>query len=476
MKNKLSTLFISLLLTFLVIFCLSSCESNETENQPSSTSSTNQSQTVDTQGNKDVIDNGETGNTETGNTEAGNTETGNTETGTPNDNEKSQAIDLMSGYTSGTTTAAELDGAFINNQWRLAMELFKSSNKTSDGNVLISPLSIQLALAMTANGAEGETKSQMERLLGGEYTIDELNAYLKTYVSNLPNEKSSKLNVANSIWFRKNNFVPNQLFLQTNKDYYDASIYSAPFDKTTVVDINNWVDTNTDGMIKELLEQIDESSLMYLINAIAFDAEWDEKYSEYSIMQGTFTCEDGTKQEVELMSSTEYAYYELENAKGFKKNYKNGKYSFVALLPNEEISVSDLISSLTYEEIINMLNNPDYSRDVIAKMPKFSYEYSLEMTNVLSSLGMERAFDESGAEFDKIGQAGGNIFIGSVIHKTFISVDEAGTKAGAATIVEVNDECEKNEIEIALVRPFMYMIIDNVTGLPVFIGTLTSME
>ena len=466
MKNKLSTLFISLLLTFLVIFCLSSCESNETEKQPSSTSSTNQSQTVDSQGNNDVIDNGETGNTEAGNTE----------TGTPNDNEKSQAIDLMSGYTSGTTTVAELDGAFINNQWRLAMELFKSSNKTSDGNVLISPLSIQLALAMTANGAEGETKSQMERLLGGEYTIDELNAYLKTYVSNLPNEKSSKLNVANSIWFRKNNFVPNQFFLQTNKDYYDASIYSAPFDKTTLADINNWVNTNTDGMIKKLLDQIDESSLMYLINAIAFDAEWDEKYSEDSIHKDLFTMENGISCEAEFMWSTEYAYYELDKAVGFKKDYKNGKYSFVALLPNEDFGVNDLISSLTYEEIINMLNNPDYSRDVIAKMPKFSYEYSLKMNDVLSLLGMEKAFDAGSAEFYNIGEAGGNIFIGEVLHKTFISVDEAGTRAGAVTSVQMKDEMERLEFEITLDRPFMYMIIDNETLLPVFIGTLTSIE
>ena len=104
------------------------------------------------------------------------------------------------------------------------------------------------------------------------------------------------------------------------------------------------------------------------------------------------------------MSSTEYAYYELENAKGFKKDYKNGKYSFVALLPNEGISVNELVDSLSYEEMIDMLNAPNYSRDVIAKMPKFSYEYSLKMNDVLSLLGMEKAFDAGSAEFDKIGQ------------------------------------------------------------------------
>ena len=472
MKNKLNLSFISFLLTLLVIFCLSSCQGKKTDNFPNATPSTTQSQTQDSQG------------TSTGNTDTGNSQTGDSQIGDAgdvddvgNEDEKSQTVDLMSGYTSGTLITNPINEAFVLNQWRLALELFKgSNNESAEGNVLISPLSIQLALAMTANGAEGETKSQMERLLGGEYTIDELNAYLKTYVSNLPNEKSSKLNVANSIWFRKNNFVPNQLFLQTNKDYYDASIYSAPFDKTTLADINNWVNTNTDGMIKEMLNQIDESSLMYLINAIAFDAEWDEKYSEDSIHKDLFTMENGISCEAEFMWSTEYAYYELDNAVGFKKDYKNGKYSFVALLPNVGVSVNELVDLLSYEEIINMLNNPDYSRDVMAKMPKFSYEYSLKMNDVLSLLGMERAFDESEAEFDRIGQADGNIFIGSVLHKTFISVDEAGTKAGAATIVEVNDECEKNEIEIALVRPFMYMIIDNVTGLPVFIGTLTSME
>lgn len=460
MKNKLSTLFISLLLTFLVIFCLSSCESSETENPPSSTRSPTQSQTIDSQGQADIIDRGDG---------AGNTDV----------KDENQAIDLMAGYTAGISSTRELDEAFISNGWRLATQLFKSSNESSpNGNVLISPLSIQLALAMTANGAEGQTKSQMETLLGNNFTIDELNAYLKTYVSNLPNEKGYKLNVANSIWFRNWGFAPNSDFLQANKNYYDASIYSAPFDNTTVNDINNWVNTNTDGMIKKLLDKIDTDSLMYLINAIAFDAEWDVKYSEDSIHNDLFTMENGETKETEFMQSTEYAYYELNNAVGFRKDYKNHKYSFVALLPNEEISINDFVNSLSYEEIINMLNNPDYSKDVIAKMPKFSYEYSLEMNDVLSSLGMERAFDQTGAEFGKIGQAGGNIFIGSVIHKTFISVDEAGTKAGAVTSVEMKDECagERNEIEIALDRPFVYMIIDNATGLPVFIGTLTSIK
>ena len=390
MKNKLNLSFISFLLTLLVIFCLSSCQGKKTDNFPITTPSTTQSQTQDSQG-------ASTGNTDTGNSQTGNSQIGDVgDVGDAGDvDEKSQTVDLMSGYTSGTLSTNPINEAFVSNQWRLALELFKgSNNESAEGNVLISPLSIQLALAMTANGADGETKSQMERLLGNDLTITELNAYLKSYVDSLPSGEKYKLSVANSIWFRNYCFIPNEHFLQTNKDYYDASIYSAPFDSSTVEDINSWVDKNTDGMIKELIEQIDNNSLMYLINAIAFDAEWEEKYSEYSITEGIFTCEDGTKQEVELMSSTEYAYYELENAKGFRKDYKNGKYSFVALLPNEGISVNELVDSLSYEEMIDMLNNPNYSRDIIAKMPKFSYEYSLEMNDVLSLLGMERAFNE----------------------------------------------------------------------------------
>ena len=129
---------------------------------------------------------------------------------------------------------------------------------------------------MTANGAANETLSQMEEVLGKDIPLEELNEYLYYYVNNLPSEEKSKLNIANSIWFRddEDRLTVEKDFLQKNADYYNAAIYKSPFDDQTLQDINYWVKTNTDGMIDKILEKIDDDSIMYLINAIVFDAEW----------------------------------------------------------------------------------------------------------------------------------------------------------------------------------------------------------
>ena len=160
-----------------------------------------------------------------------------------------------------------------------------------------------------------------------------------------------------------------------------------------------------------------------------------------------------------MMHSEEYYYIETENAKGFMKHYKDKKYSFVALLPNEN-DIYGYIDSLTPEYIEAALNNVQ-NKGGYAVMPKFSYEYELSMNGVLKSLGMPTAFDSSKADFtDMATSSRGNIFIGDVLHKTFIQVDELGTKAGAVTKVEMNDECAPAyEWEITLDRPFVYMII-----------------
>ncbi len=394
-------------------------------------------------------------------------------------NERTETVNLMEGYEKGDIIGLETDSAFSENQWRLAMALFKSINEASEeDNILISPLSIQLALSMTANGANGQTRDEMTSLLGDEYTLESLNEYLLNYVENLPSSEKYKLEIANSIWLKQNGIIPNDDFLQTNKTYYDAEIYSAPFDSTTVTDINTWVNENTDGLIPRLLDEIGEDAVMYLINAMVFDAEWDEKYDEDSIYDDFFTTEQGVEQAVEMMCSTEYVYIEANGAIGFKKNYKDGKYSFVALLPNEGVSVDEYIATLTDEEIVYALNNPNYSKTIHAKMPKFSYDCSLDMNNVLMALGMPTAFNMETADFSGMGTAkNGNLHISNVIHKTFISVDEAGTKAGAVTSVEMSDECETvyvNEVYISLDRPFVYMIIENETNTPIFIGALES--
>ena len=358
-----------------------------------------------------------------------------------------------------------------------AVRLFKASLE-DEKNTLISPLSVLVALSMTANGADNETLSQMEAVLG--MPTEQLNSWVKSYMANLPEAEKYKLSLANSIWFTDDErFTVNQDFLQLNADYFGADIYRAAFDNATCKEINKWVEEKTDGMIKNILDEIPDSAVMYLINALAFDAEWQEIYYDYQVREGTFTTETGEKRETDMMYSEENMYLEDEQAVGFIKYYKNRKYAFVALLPNEGVSVSEYVASLDGEHLNDLLQNAK-AAIVNASIPKFETEYDVEMSDVLGGMGMSDAFSGATADFSKLGHSdAGNIFISRVLHKTFISVDERGTKAGAATVIEVGDESAvfvEDPKQVYLDRPFVYMLIDCETNLPFFIGTMMDIE
>lgn len=354
------------------------------------------------------------------------------------------------------------------------VRLFKES-LTDGKNTLISPLSVLVALSMTANGADGETLSQMEAVLG--MPVEQLNSWVNAYMSNLPEEEKYKLSLANSIWFKDaESFTVNEDFLQTNADYYGAGIFKAPFDKSTLKEINKWVKDNTDGMIKDILNEIPPEAVMYLVNALAFDAEWQDVYEEYHVREGKFTTEDREKRDVELMYSSENMYLEDDMATGFIKYYKDRKYAFAALLPNEGVSVSEYVASLDGKHLNEMLINAQQGV-VSAAIPKFETEYKVEMSDILKQMGMPDAFNYTVADFSKLGESTeGNICISRVIHQTYINVDEKGTKAGAATLVELECESAMETIEppkeVYLDRPFVYMLIDCQTNLPFFIGTV----
>lgn len=392
---------------------------------------------------------------------------------------KITAVDLMEDISSRQISSRAVDDKFIKNAANFSLDIFKKTFEGNyENNALISPLSVLLALSMTTNGAANETLAQMISVIGGDIKLDELNEYLYTYAGSLPNETKSKLNIANSIWFRdnENRLVVEKDFLQNNADYYNADSYKSPFNDQTLADINNWVKIKTDGMIDKILDEIDEDTVMYLINAIVFDAEWKKVYNKNDIYKAEFTAASGDVQNSDFMRSEEWLYLDDGNAKGFVKPYANDKYSFAALLPNEGITVAEYIESLTGESFLNIIGNAS-QKAVNASMPKFSYDYKVNMNEILKEMGMPDAFDSNKADFNKLGRSSrGNIFIGEVIHKTFISVDELGTKAGAVTKVEMKDESYVETINIALDRPFIYAIIDNTTNLPIFLGVLTTLE
>ena len=373
-----------------------------------------------------------------------------------------------------------------------ALRLFKAS-EDPENSTLISPLSVLYALAMTQNGARGETLRQMEEVLG--MPKDEMNRYLCSYVSKLPQGEKCTLSLANAIWFNDiADFTVNDDFLQTNADYYSADIYKSRFSDQTVKDINAWVNENTDGMIPDILDRVNENSVMYLLNALAFDAEWYDVYCDFQIEKGTFTTEDGKTEDAEYMNGSEGTYLEDENAVGFMKYYKgksfqDKSYAFVALLPNEGMSVHDYVASLDGEKLSSMLASPEMC-PVITKIPKFESEYKADMSDALKSMGIIDAFKLKKADFSGLGSVevselsaeNAYIYIDQVIHKTFISVGERGTKAGAATIVEMVAGCTmdapnpQKPKEIYLDRPFVYMIVDCENKVPLFIGTMMSLS
>ena len=387
-----------------------------------------------------------------------------------------RAQNLMDGINPNEVSALDDLGTQNPAVTDFAIRLFKASEE-SGKNTLISPLSVLCALSMTANGAKEETLAQMESVLG--MTVDELNIYLYSYMKNLPQGEKYKLNLANSIWFTDDeSFTVNRDFLQTNADYYGADIYKSPFDEKTCKEINNWVKNNTDEMIPKILNEINSDAVMYLVNALAFDAEWAEIYKESAVRYGKFTKEDGSTQNVEFMYNTESRYIEDNNATGFMKYYKEGKYAFVALLPNEGVSVSEYISSLDGEALSEMFANSQIAT-VRTCVPKFESEYEVEMSEILVKMGIVDAFDGGTADFTGLGTStAGNIFINRVLHKTFISVDEKGTKAGASTVVEMDPESAPpvDIKKVYLDRPFVYMLVDCENNIPFFIGTMMDVE
>jgi len=364
----------------------------------------------------------------------------------------------------------EMDEKFKNASMNFAIELFKKSNDTTE-NTLISPLSITFALAMVTNGANNNTLSQLENVLGKDISIDELNEYLYTYLKNLPSSEQAKFHLANSIWFKDTEgFKVEEEFLQKNADYYNAALYKEPFNDKTVGKINRWVKDNTMNMIKEIIKNLDPETMVVLLNALAIDAKWDVPYDLEDIHKAQFHNFMGKEIEVDMMYSTENIYLEDENTTGFIKNYAENSYSFVALLPAENVDIQTYVSQLTADTVMKLLNNKQETT-VSAALPKFSYEFEIKMNDVLFNMGIVDAFDENTADFSKMSTT--PLAISKVIHRTFIQVDELGTKAGAVTAVIVDSASAIiDEKIVTLDRPFVYMIIDQKTNLPIFIGTV----
>lgn len=386
-----------------------------------------------------------------------------------------KAQDLMKGITPANVESTKLSDDFINSQADFAVDLFKKSIDKNK-NSLISPTSVYLALAMTANGADGNTLKEFETVLGKyNLSIADINKYCNSYNKELNNVQSGKINIANSIWYKNtNNLIVNKTFLQTNADNYGASAYKSDFgSKQTVKDINNWVKSNTGGLIDNIVDKIDPRDVMVLFNTIYFEAEWQVKYENAQINDGVFKLSEEKTITTKFMTSSEYNYLKDDTAQGFIKPYKDNKFSFVAILPNEGVSIDSYIASLTGEKFLSLIKNKSDAY-ISTSMPKFKSDFSKSLVESLKEMGLNDCFDGNVSDFNNIASSTeGNIYVSDVMHTTFIQVDGLGTKAGAATKISNRPQsAAPSKIKITLDRPFIYAIIDNETSLPIFIGTM----
>lgn len=389
-----------------------------------------------------------------------------------------EAINLMRGITPRWPGNVSPNKNFTDAVMNFSVEFFKASvsKNGANKNIFISPLSMQLALAMTVNGARSDTADEMRVLLTGDMSLESFNKYFKSYMEALTSGGSSELETANSIWLKDDgeSFQPNGDFLQMNADYYGADIFKAPFDEQTLNDINKWTSAHTNGKIDKAIDKIDFRTIMYIINVLTFNAKWQDPYRERFIVNGTFTTESGAVSDVNMMHSNESMYLDDGMAKGFIKYYEGGRYAFAALLPNKNVSMSKYVESLTADKLAATLANAQNTA-VETEMPEFKYDFSASMSDVLKSLGMKTAFDYEKADFSGIGTTSlgnGRLYIGNVLQKTYISVGGLGTEAGSVTIVDVDAPTSEEPPSIAVIlnRPFVYMIFDTETNLPIFMG------
>ena len=341
--------------------------------------------------------------------------------------------------------------------------------------VLLSPVSVLYALGMTANGASGQTLTQLEQVMGMDRGT--LNDYLYTYRMSLPeNTKKCKLSLANSLWVR-DIFRVDDSFLDACVNYYDAEVYRSAFDESLVTDLNRWVGDKTDGMIDSLLEEPPGAlAMLYLVNAVCFDAKWQEPYEKSDIQEGAdFTAADGSRQTADLLWSRESIFLSDDNTTGFMKYYDGGRYAFVGLLPQEGVALEDYVAGLTGSKLHDLLNSHQYGT-VEAAIPRFTASSSLMLNDALETMGVTDAFDVARADLRTMGSAPNDqLHISTVVHKTYLSLDENGTKAAAVTAIG-NDTASAEPPQVhrvVLDRPFVYLIVDTHANLPLFLGTVT---
>ncbi|QIA07317.1 serpin family protein [Draconibacterium halophilum] len=370
----------------------------------------------------------------------------------------------------------EKSAELIEAENEFGLELFQKiyAEEVESDNIMVSPLSVSLALAMTYNGANGETKTAMEETLKVYgLTPEEINESYKTLVAALQSlDPKVVLEIANAIYYREG-FPVEDDFVSINRNYYDAEVEALNFGSPQAVNtINDWVANKTHEKIDKILENISGDHVMFLLNAIYFKGIWQSEFEEDDTEDLPFYLQNGSSIQVPTMQKTEsLPYYSNNLFRAVKLAYGAGNYNMFVFLPQEENTVEDIVDELGLDSWKSWMAGFTDTVNIDLKLPRLKYKYEITLNDVLTDMGMGIAFN-NGADFTGISK-GGNLQIDYVKHKTFIEVNEKGTEAAAVTVVAVIvTSVGPHNMQFNVNRPFLYAITEKDTDAILFMGTV----
>ncbi len=359
---------------------------------------------------------------------------------------------------------------------RFGFEIFREMlmHEGPEKNLMISPLSIEMALSMTYNGASGDTKKAFEEVL---HTVELPSADLNRSMYDLREALTTvdpevTMGIANSIWYR-NTFPVEDAFLDINRKYYDAEVKSLDFsDPLSLNIINGWVDDKTHHKIPEIVDEIDPMTIMFLINAVYFNGTWKYRFDKENTRPMDFHVTPYKTVQADMMyQKGDFLFTSNELFSAIELPYGRGNFSMIFLLPKTDKSLQDIADHMTPENWQTWTESFAQRNDFEIYVPKFTFDYKKKLNDALQALGLGIAFSGN-ADFSGI-NPDENLYISDVRHKTFIKVDEEGTEAAAVTSVEIRVTSALPDAVFLLDRPFFFVIKEKYTHAILFIGRVS---
>jgi serine protease inhibitor len=357
-----------------------------------------------------------------------------------------------------------------------AFDLLKKTIASSDErNVFVSPLSVSVALGMAWNGADGQTKAEMETAMKlNGLSAQTINDYYKIMQSTLPGiDATTKLSIANSMWYRTG-FQVEADFLKVNTDYFNAYVKELDFSQVWAKDtINNWCSKHTNRLIPTILDEVPKEAVMYLTNAVYFKGIWRNKFDKKLTMESTFINELNNQLKVNMMCQKgAFGYAVDDKAQYLDLPYGNKAFSMTVVLPADNMTPADILNGLTSLSWNSTLNSL-VERPIMVYLPRFKVESEFMLKQPLMAMGMVQAFNDA-ADFSNISNA--RLSISDVVHKTYITVDEDGTEAAAITNIGIVTTSMPDYPIFYVNKPFLFVIREKSTGVILFIGKMGAVE